>query len=110
MLELVTSAVEDPDVALNIPRKSLESVFVFRILQRKDVNRDLVGREVFTLWPENGKWYRGKIRKCNPADMSALIFYEDTDEKEEADLEELISEGQISFCKLLLFALHCNDQ
>lgn len=55
--------------------------------------------QVFVLWPDDGTWYRGKVRKCNPEEMTALIYYEDTDEKEQANMQELISEGQIAFSK-----------
>eukprot|EP00889_Picochlorum_renovo_P003792 jgi/Picre1/30822/NNA_006182.t1 len=41
--------------------------------------------------------YGIKVKKCNPAEMTALLFYQGTDEKEEADLEELIGEKQIAF-------------
>ena len=71
---------------------------VFRLLDKGDVGKDLVGKVVYTLWPDNGQWYRGKVVKCHVKDMRALLFYKETNEKEEADLEELIGEGQIAFC------------
>ncbi|WPT11542.1 PHD finger protein 3 [Picochlorum sp. SENEW3] len=71
--------------------------FVFRLLDKDDIRKELVGRHVYTLWPDNGIWYKGKVKKCNPAEMTALLFYQGTDEKEEADLEELIGEKQIAF-------------
>lgn len=70
---------------------------VFRLLGTDDIRKDLVGRHVYTLWPDNGIWYKGKVKKCNPAEMTALLYYQGTDEKEEADLEELIMEKQIAF-------------
>lgn len=75
-----------------------ECMWVFVLLAKNDVDRTLVGREVYTLWPDNGRWYRGKVTKCNPAEMTAMIFYKETNEKEEADLQELIDEKQIAFC------------
>lgn len=89
-------AVEDPDALLSHGSKDVKRVF--RLLRKSDVSKELVGREVFTLWPDNGMWYKGKVRKCNPADMSAMLYYQDTNEKEEADLEELVNEKQIAFC------------
>jgi len=53
--------------------------------------------QVYVLWPDDGSWYRGTIRKYSSEEMSAVIFYEDTDEKETVNLEELIAEGQIAF-------------
>lgn len=91
-------AVEDPDALLSRGNQGVKHVF--RLLRKSDVSKQLVGREVFTLWPDNGMWYKGKVRKCNPADMSAMLYYQETNEKEEADLEELVNERQIAFCTL----------
>jgi hypothetical protein len=87
---------------------------VFRLLDTEDVDKALVGKVVYTLWPDNGQWYRGKVVKCHVKEMKALLFYKETNEKEEADLEELIGEGQIAFCTCVLeaFGLYymvCHD-
>lgn len=91
----------DPDnlVATNSGAENRKYVFV--LLAKEDVEKSLVGREVYTLWPDNGRWYRGKVTKCNPGEMTALLFYKETNEKEEANLEELIVEKQIAFCACL---------
>jgi len=55
--------------------------------------------QVFVLWPDDGTWYRGTVRRCDPQKYQALIFYEDTEEEEKANLRELISKGEIAFSK-----------
>lgn len=58
--------------------------------------------QVFVLWPGDGTWYRGKVRRFNPENLKGLVFYLDTEEKEHADFIELVSEGQIAFSELFL--------
>lgn len=89
----------DPDEVVtssNAVKNDVKNVFV--LMATNDVNKGLVGREVYTLWPDNGRWYKGKVTKCNPAEMTAMLFYQETNEKEEADLQEMIDEKQIAFC------------
>lgn len=103
----------DPDDAVeDVPKNSTTSgehegmgKYVFVLVEKKHVDKTLVGREVYTLWPDNGRWYKGKVTKCNPADMTAMIFYKETNEKEEANVQELIDEKQIAFCTCVLVFL-----
>lgn len=89
----------DPDELVHASSAGTGDVkSVFVLMGKKDVDKTLVGREVYTLWPDNGRWYKGKVTKCNPAEMTAMIFYKETNEKEEADLQEMIEEKQIAFC------------
>jgi hypothetical protein len=53
--------------------------------------------QVFVLWPDDGTWYRGTVKKFSPTERTAVIYYDDTGEKESADLGELVGEGQIAF-------------
>lgn len=97
----------DPDEVVHASTTGKDDcMWVFVLLAKNDVDRTLVGREVYTLWPDNGRWYRGKVTKCNPAEMTAMIFYKETNEKEEADLQELIDEKQIAFCTCVLIVGH----
>jgi hypothetical protein len=79
------------------PRREKRIKHVYRLLRKADVSLDLVDREVFVLWPDDGTWYRGRIEECTPKIGKAEIFYQETDEQEEADLTELIKDGQIAF-------------
>lgn len=97
----------DPDDVVHASTTGKDDcMWVFVLLGKNDVDRTLVGREVYTLWPDNGRWYRGKVTKCNPAEMTAMIFYKETNEKEEADLQELIDEKQIAFCTCVCVVVH----
>lgn len=49
------------------------------------------------LWPDDGTWYKGRIKKCDVADAKAIIYYAETEETEEADLQDLVKDGQIAF-------------
>lgn len=100
--------VEHPDAALKHEGVDAEATAtnddtvvatkkVFKLLEKEDVVDGLVGKQVYTLWPDNGVWYRGKVERCSPSTMVAKLYYEDTDEKEEADLGELIRDGHIAF-------------
>lgn len=68
------------------------------------------------LWPDNGEWYRATVEEIAVKNMTAELFYEDTEEQETANLAELIEEGQIAFstcrsgrrsCRSC--ACHCNS-
>lgn len=70
---------------------------VYRLLDEKDVTADLVDREVHVLWPDDGTWYAAIVQGCTPRTRRAKLYYQETDELEDADLHELISEGWIAF-------------
>jgi hypothetical protein len=48
------------------------------------------------LWPDNGTWYRAEVEDLSVKNMTADLFYGDTEEQETANLAELIEEGQIA--------------
>jgi hypothetical protein len=100
----------DPDEVVHASTGRKDGVKnVFVLMAKDDVNKTLVGREVYTLWPDNGRWYKGKVTKCNPAEMTAMLFYQETNEKEEADLREMIDEKQIAFCTYVCLCFFCES-
>ncbi|KAH7622362.1 putative PHD finger protein 3 [Nannochloris sp. 'desiccata'] len=72
--------------------------YVFKLLQKEDINRALVGRQVFVFWEDYDLWYRGKIKKIDFETLQAVIFYPDTEEEEpDADLGALANAKQVAF-------------
>jgi hypothetical protein len=70
---------------------------VLRLLTRDDIDGNLVNKSVYTLWPENNTWYRGEVESCVPETSMVTLFYRGTLEREEANLLELIGDGQVAF-------------
>ena len=70
---------------------------VYRLLRPRDVAPSLVGRDVHVLWPDDGTWYAARVRRVSAKAGTAALFYTQTDEKEDADLRELIGDGHIAF-------------
>ncbi|KAK9828602.1 hypothetical protein WJX72_000989 [[Myrmecia] bisecta] len=71
--------------------------YVYRLLNRKDVNKDLYVTAIHLLWPDNGVWYEAEVKKLRIKDLKADVEYTETDEKEEVDLAQLILDRQIAF-------------
>ncbi|KAL3147452.1 hypothetical protein ABBQ38_014510 [Trebouxia sp. C0009 RCD-2024] len=73
-----------------------QPIFVYRLLKKKEVNKDLVHQEVYVLWPDNGIWYKAEVTKLHAKVMKAELEYPKEGEREEADLTELIKDGHIA--------------
>lgn len=91
--------VTDPDEALageladEQPQK-----YVFKLIQKSDVNRTILGRQIFVYWEDYDMWYRAKIKKVDGETFTAVIFYPDTEEEEpDANLGALIDAKQVAF-------------
>ena len=121
-----------------------ETKYILRFLEQKDITKDLIDREVFLLWPDDGLWYPADVKKVcswqhppelqdphvqchslSPAFNGAMgvsrpswykgqtgkrciaqvelrykqanVHYTTTDEKENINLDELVTERQIAF-------------
>ncbi|GAB4816000.1 hypothetical protein N2152v2_003046 [Parachlorella kessleri] len=85
------------DVAEGAKEEAPKVKVVYRLLKRSDVKKALVGEEVFVLWPDNCTWYRAEVEDLSVKNMTADLFYAETEEQETANLAELIQEGQIAF-------------
>ena len=44
-----------------VERPSRQSKHIFRPLTRKDLTKDVLKRELYILWPDNGQWYAAEI-------------------------------------------------
>lgn len=73
-----------------------QPIFVYRLLRKKEVNKDLVHQEVYVLWPDNGIWYKAEVVKLRVKDMKAVLEYPKEEESEEVDLTDLMKDGHIA--------------
>lgn len=56
--------------------------------------------QVYVLWPENSTWYLAEVVSIRVRALRASLHYPETVEEEDADLAELIGEGQVAFSEL----------
>ena len=43
---------------------------IFRLLTKSDLTKEILEKELFILWPDNGQWYAAEIIKVRPAPLS----------------------------------------
>eukprot|EP00205_Picochlorum_sp_RCC944_P003650 CAMPEP_0182615176 /NCGR_PEP_ID=MMETSP1330-20130603/33684_1 /TAXON_ID=464278 /ORGANISM="Picochlorum sp., Strain RCC944" /LENGTH=107 /DNA_ID=CAMNT_0024835073 /DNA_START=59 /DNA_END=379 /DNA_ORIENTATION=- len=74
------------------------AAYVLRLLRNEDVSADLREKSLYCLWTDYGNtWYRSVVEKCDPASGTASLYYEGTQEREEASLFTLIRDGEVAF-------------
>jgi hypothetical protein len=56
--------------------------------------------QVYVLWPDNSTWYLAEVVSIRVRALRASLHYPETVEEEDADLAELIGEGQVAFSEL----------
>ena len=39
---------------------------IFRLLAKSDLTKEVLDKELFILWPDNGQWYAAEIMKVRP--------------------------------------------
>lgn len=44
---------------------------IFRLLTKSDLTKDILEKELFILWPDNGQWYAAEIIKVSPDPLSS---------------------------------------
>ncbi|DBB00828.1 TPA: hypothetical protein ACH3X1_000756 [Trebouxia sp. C0004] len=86
---------EDDQPSRSTPEAE-QPIFVYRLLRKKEVNKDLVHQEVYVLWPDNGIWYKAEVVKLRIKDMKAVLEYPKEEESEEVDLTDLMKDGHIA--------------
>ncbi|DBA78424.1 TPA: hypothetical protein ACH3X2_007918 [Trebouxia sp. C0005] len=86
---------EDDQPSRSTPEAE-QPIFVYRLLRKKEVNKDLVHQEVYVLWPDNGIWYNAEVVKLRVKDMKAVLEYPKEEESEEVDLTDLMNDGHIA--------------
>ncbi|MEW5307985.1 MAG: hypothetical protein WDW36_010351 [Sanguina aurantia] len=65
------------------------------LLTRADLNRDLTGRTLQLLWPDDQSWWEGQVVSMDG--HKAMIYYEQTGDEEEADLLELVDAKEVAW-------------
>ena len=47
--------------------------YIFRLLTKNDLTKDVLEKELYILWPDNAQWYAAEIIKVSPVHIPITL-------------------------------------